>query len=192
VHPSTRHLRERHGGAVTRSVSAFLRPSERSCPAGNVRGSPRRPRVPGVRTQGVNVALPMSSPATRSCMTSIRSLPCIATDGVSSGGPSPGHRATRSRQQSRGTRRPRAIHIYGLTRTTVQRRRRTPPAFSSARAAIKIATVTRLAFPVSGLVVTDRPVPLISRTTSGPGGKEFRPHLRFADVCCGSELVPTC
>jgi hypothetical protein len=54
-------------------------------------------------------------------------------------GPLPGNRPTRSQQQSRGTRGPRAIHLNGLTRASVSRRRRTPTTFSSARAAIKIA-----------------------------------------------------
>jgi hypothetical protein len=40
-------------------------------------------------------------------------------------GPLPGNRPTRSRQQSRGTRGPRAIHLSGLTRTNVSRRHRT-------------------------------------------------------------------
>ncbi|WP_233495858.1 type II toxin-antitoxin system PemK/MazF family toxin [Geodermatophilus sp. TF02-6] len=68
-------------------------PRQRRCGAargwwGNVRVSLRRPRGPDVRTQTVSVALPMSSPATRSWTTSMSTLPCIATDGVSSGGPS--------------------------------------------------------------------------------------------------------
>src|SRR4051794_8721442 len=67
---------------------------------------------------------------------SLRSM----TDGRRPEGPLPGNRPARSWQQSMGTRGPRAIHIYGLTRTTVWRRRRTTGAFSSARTAIKIAT----------------------------------------------------
>ena len=95
----------------------------------------RRPPTPGVRTHTVTDFLPMSSPATRSNITSI----ATTTD--------PFRRDTRSRRHSEGpltrtqthvlaatirhTRGPRVIHVYGLTRTSVSRRRRATPQFSS-------------------------------------------------------------
>src|SRR5215212_1476666 len=98
----------------------------------NVRVSLRRPREPVVRTHTVTEPLPTSSPATRSNMTSIASLlPAREATLVSprrSGGTS-ARTQTRvlSRQQSSGNRDPRAIHLSGIARTRVSRRRRPTP-----------------------------------------------------------------
>src|SRR4029453_11941540 len=83
----------------------------------NVRVSARRrPLGPGIRTQTVNVSLPTSSPATRSNMTSIASLPRSparrpSPHGVGPEGPLPGHRPACSKQKPNGNRAPRVIHL---------------------------------------------------------------------------------
>jgi hypothetical protein len=111
----------------------------------NVRVSARRPpRGPGVRTQTVSVALPMSSPATRSYRTSI-SDPLLAIDDLQGVARRDLNAWTQTRALTaaiRGTRGPRAKHLSGLSRTSDRRRRRTTAPFSSPEAAIKIARNT--------------------------------------------------
>src|SRR3954447_22189273 len=63
-------------------------PSSARVVVANVRTSLRRPRGPGVRTQTVSDALPMSNPATRSNNTSTGTPPRSAADGASTGGSS--------------------------------------------------------------------------------------------------------
>lgn len=82
---------------------------------------------------------PMSSPATRSNNTSIPTAP-LPDDELARRrpeGPVPGHRPTRSTAAIKGTREPRALHLNGLTHTSVSRRRRTTRPFSSPSAAIQ-------------------------------------------------------
>src|SRR5829696_3705789 len=98
----------------------------------NVRVTLRRPpRGPGVRTHTVTESFPTSRPATRSNMTSMAPPPLPSGD--------PRLMASVRRdlcqdtdprapsQQSSGNRDPRAIHLNGLARTSVCRRRRPTP-----------------------------------------------------------------
>src|SRR5215210_6309545 len=96
----------------------------------NVRVSACRPRrAPGVRTQTVTDAFPTSRPATRSYNTSIAITPLLEpTPGTVRVGPGTcvdrrilcqdtGPRARSNNPE--GSRGPRAIHLYGLSRTSV-------------------------------------------------------------------------
>src|SRR3712207_9481396 len=80
----------------------------------------------------------MSSPATLSNSTSTATTSSLTT----AGGASPGGSSARTQTHAlaaaiRGTRGPRAIHLNGLSRASVFRRRRTTGAFSSPGAAIQ-------------------------------------------------------
>src|SRR4051812_14718878 len=97
----------------------------------------RRPPGPaGVRRQTVSDALPMSSPATRSNSTSTTTT-SSRVDGrwTPSGGSSARTQTHALAAAIKGTRGPRAIHLNGLARASVFRRRRTTRQFSSPRAA---------------------------------------------------------
>src|SRR3954451_11288959 len=79
----------------------------------------------------------MSSPATRSKSTSTAIPPPVDNRQASPGGPSARTQTHALAAAIRGTREPRAIHLNGLTRTNVIRRRRTTGAFSSPGPAIQ-------------------------------------------------------
>jgi hypothetical protein len=138
-------VHERHGGAVL--VASWCRAIALGAVTGlscqTVRAQPIGPHAHAGQS-----AVSGSTRATR-CATSQRLLrharpettlgsTAPPTDGewTPSRGPSAGTQTTRPQQQIKGTRGPRAIHLDGLTRASV-RRRRTAFAFSSARAAFQ-------------------------------------------------------
>jgi len=132
AHRSSSASGSRSSRTACTSVPKAAPPGREGSPARKIgeRGREHRPS-----------ATPCRCPTRRPAPTTPPPRPLLrsATDGASPGGSFARKQTHALTAAIKGTRGPRVIQLSGLARTNVCRRRRTTPAFSSARAAIKIA-----------------------------------------------------
>src|SRR6478735_9273181 len=181
-----------------------ITPSERVI-VGNVRVSLRRrpARLLGVRTHTVTAALPTSSPATRSNMTSIPTNSHPDDTGRSGRAASPGRSSARTQTHAlTGSNQaapedPAPYTSSGSpTRTSVFRRRRTTPRFSSASATTVQAVANDYTSCITGWVysllripyrggeatVTDRKAGASHDSPAGSSGADVRERRQRPDT----------